>query len=142
MFVHQKSAIRIAIIIASVALAFPLAGGLSVSSVAAAAEEVPAVAQVAAEDLNEQPQGDEALPRPSQPQIMNGDGDFWNGWWVIMPIMMVLFWGGVIALVVWGVRQFTQNNGREGNPVDIAKERLAKGEITKDEFEAIRGNLA
>ena len=86
--------------------------------------------------------GDEAQPRPAQLQMVNDDGDFWNGWWIIMPIMIVLFWGGVIGVVVWGIRQFTKDKGRDRSPLDIAKERLAKGEISKDEFEELRGNLA
>jgi putative membrane protein len=78
---------------------------------------------------------------PAGLQMMNDDGDFWNGWWIIMPIMMVLFWGGVIALVVWGIRQFTRGREQGRSPLDIAKERLAKGEISKDEFEGIKGGL-
>ncbi|MCI0890537.1 MAG: hypothetical protein J4O04_06995 [Chloroflexi bacterium] len=131
-----------AIIVASVALALSLAGGPSISSVASAAEEVPAVAQVPVEDLNEQTQGDEAQLRPSQPQMMYDDGDFWGGWWIIMSIMMVLFWGGVIALVVWVVRQFKGDRTSDRSPLDIARARLARGEISKDEFEGIRGDLA
>ncbi len=135
---RTRSIASLTAIIAGIALAFSLAGGASIS----AAEEVPAVAQVAVEDLSEETQGDEAQLRPSQPQMMNGDGDFWNGWWVIMPIMMVLFWGGVIALVVWVVRQFRGDRERGRSPLDIAKERLAKGEISKDQFEALKGDLA
>jgi putative membrane protein len=59
-----------------------------------------------------------------------------------MPIMMVLFWGGVIVLVVWGIKQFTRDREGGRSPLDIAKERLARGEITKEEFERIRGDLA
>ncbi len=87
------------------------------------------------------PPGDTTAPKPAEPQMMNDDGDFWNGWWIIMPIMMVLFWGGVIALVVWGIRQFTGDRERGPSPLDIARERLARGEISKDEFEQIRGGL-
>ncbi len=141
MSAQSRSVIPIGIIVASVALALSLAGSLSTNSVALAAEEVPAIAQVAVEDLNEQTLGDEAQPRPSHPQMMNDDGDFWNGWWVIMPIMMVLFWGGVIALVVWVVRQFKGDRASDRGPLDIARERLARGEISKGEFEEIKGNL-
>ena len=59
-----------------------------------------------------------------------------------MPVMMVIFWGGVIALVVWGVRQFTRDRERGRSPLDIARERLASGEITKEEFDRIRSDLA
>ncbi len=75
---------------------------------------------------------------------MDGDGgwDMGGGWWIVMPIMMVIFWGGVIAVAVWGIRQFTGDRRRDGSPLDIAKERLARGEITKEEFDRIRGDLA
>ncbi len=75
---------------------------------------------------------------------MDGDGG-WHmggGWWIVMPIMMVIFWGGVIAVVVWGIRQFTGDQRRGGSAPDIARERLAKGEITKEEFDRIHGDLA
>ncbi len=142
MSVQPKFVIPIGIIVASVVLALSLVGSPSISSVATAAEEVPAIAQVAVADLNDQPQGHEAQPRPRQPQMFNDDDDFWGGWWIIMPIMMVLFWGGVIALVVWGIRQFTRDKGSDRSPLDIAKERLARGEISKDEFEGLKGDLA
>ncbi len=142
MSVKSRSVMPIAIIVASVVLALSFVGSPSSSSVATAAEEVPAIAQAAMADMNEQAQGDETQIRPSQPQMVNDDGDFWNGWWVIMPIMMVLFWGGVLGVVVWGIRQFTRDKGRGGSPLDIAKERLARGEISKDEFDRIKGDLA
>ncbi len=130
-----------AIIVASLALVLALAGGASITSVASAAEDVPAVAQVGADDVSEQTPGDEAQLRPAQPQMFHDDDDVWNGWWVIMPIMMVVFWGGVVVLVVWAVRQFTQDRGQNRSPLDIARERLARGEISKDEFEAIKDDL-
>ncbi len=75
------------------------------------------------------------------PQMMNGDNDWDSGWWIVMAVMMVLFWGAVIALVVWGIRQFTGDQRRNQSALDIARERLARGEITKEEFDRIRGDL-
>ena len=74
-----------------------------------------------------------------------GDDGGWHmggGWWIVMVVMMVLFWGGVIAVVVWGIRQFTGDQRRDRSALDIARERLARGEITKEEFDRIRGDLA
>ncbi len=90
------------------------------------------------------PPGGTAAPTPAEPQMMDDDHDGWwnNGWWVVMPIMMVIFWGGVIALVVWGIRQFTGDRDRGRSPLDIAKERLARGEMSKEEFDRIRVDLA
>ena len=97
---------------------------------------------MAVEYFNEQTQGDETQVQSAQPQMMNEDGDFWGGWWIVMPIMMVLFWGGVIALVVWMVRQFRGDRASGHSPLDIAKERRAKGEISQDELEEIKRDLA
>ncbi len=80
---------------------------------------------------------------PAPLQMMDGDGDFWDGgWWIVMVVMMVLFWGGVRAVAVWGIRQFTGDRRGDRSALDIAKERLAGGEITKEEFDRIRSDLA
>jgi len=47
----------------------------------------------------------------------------------------------MIAVVVWGVRRLTGDQRRKRSPLDIARERLARGEITKEEFDRIRGDL-
>jgi putative membrane protein len=62
------------------------------------------------------------------------------GWWWIFG---VVFWGGLIALVVWGVTRLTKrgDTASKRDPLDIAKERYAKGEITKKEFEQIKKDL-
>jgi putative membrane protein len=66
------------------------------------------------------------------------------GWWMVFGgIMMVLFWGGLIALVVWGINRMTRrgsNLARKG-PLDIARERYARGEISKDQFEQLKKDL-
>lgn len=133
----QSKLIPIGIIVASVVLTFSLVDSLLLS-VATATEEVSAVAPIAVQDLSEQPRGDAAQLRPSQPQMMNSDGDFWNGWWIIMPIMMVFFWGGVLWFAIWGIRQFTGGRASGRSPLEIAKERRAKGEISQDEFEELK----
>ena len=66
------------------------------------------------------------------------------GWWMIFGvIMMLLFWGGVIALIVWGIRKLTGHGGsiEKQSPIDIARERYAKGEISKEQLEEIKKNL-
>ena len=69
--------------------------------------------------------------------------DGWGaGWWIWMPIMMVLVWGGIIAVIVWAIRSSTRGDRSErASPLDIARERLAKGEISEEEFERIRQKL-
>ncbi len=74
---------------------------------------------------------------PAPLQMMDGDNDWDSGWWIVMVVMMV----AMIALVVWGISQFTGDRRRDQSALDIAKERLARGEITKEEFDRIRGDL-
>jgi putative membrane protein len=68
----------------------------------------------------------------------------WGGgwWWLFMPIGMIIFWGGVIALVIWAIRQFTEGRGGGGNAMDIARGRYARGKISREEFDQIRRDLA
>jgi len=63
-------------------------------------------------------------------------------WWLLMPIGMIIFWGGVIALVIWATRQFSEGRGGGGNAMEIAGARYARGEISREEFDQIRRDLA
>ena len=65
----------------------------------------------------------------------------WAGW--VMGIIMVLFWAFVIWAIFWGIRKWTYRgySGGHKTPLDIAKERYAKGEITREQFEEIKKNL-
>ena len=69
--------------------------------------------------------------------------DFGGGWMVFEAILVVVFWGGVIALVVWGIKKLAGRSGSSGrtSPMDIARERYAKGEISKEQFEQIKKDL-
>ena len=71
------------------------------------------------------------------------------GWWMVFGgILMVVFWGGLIGLVVWGVSRLIQgsdsgqSSGQKRDALDIAKERYAKGEISRTEFEQIKKDLS
>lgn len=64
--------------------------------------------------------------------------------------MMLLFWIGAILLIVWAVRGFggmgggcgMHDHGRSSKTaLDILKERYAKGEIDKSEYEAKRKDI-
>ena len=67
-----------------------------------------------------------------------------SGWWMLFGgIWMILFWGGLIGFAVWWVNKLSRQNGTTGkiSPLDIARERYAKGEISKEEFEQIKKDL-
>lgn len=73
-------------------------------------------------------------------------GGFGFGW-----IFMILFWG----LIIWAIIALVRGTSGHGccgghggsghgekTPLDILKERYAKGEINKEEFEAKKKDLA
>ncbi len=77
--------------------------------------------------------------------MMNGFGMGFGGFGFLL---MAIFWIVILVAVVWFVgRLFPRSNSGQstGNSpesaVDIAKQRYARGEISKDEFEAMRHDL-
>jgi putative membrane protein len=57
-------------------------------------------------------------------------------------IWMVIFWGAIIWLIVWGVGQVSGGSRRsDDNPLEIARTRYARGEITREQFEQLRQDL-
>jgi putative membrane protein len=68
-----------------------------------------------------------------------------NGWgWMAGGLMMLIFWGGLVALVVFLMRGFgtrsPQEEGKRSGPDarEILAERFARGEISEDEFDQRR----
>ncbi len=57
------------------------------------------------------------------------------------PLMMLLFWGGVIVLIVLAARWLGRDSGDQSaspagkTALDILKDRFARGEINRAEFE-------
>ena len=64
------------------------------------------------------------------------------GWWMAFGgLWMVVFWGGLITLIVWGIAKLLRRDAPKRDPLDVAKERYAKGEISKKEFEQLKKDL-
>lgn len=67
-----------------------------------------------------------------------------NGWWIVMAIGMVLFWGLVILGIFWLVRELSDRPaGAAGgrampDALQMLDRRLAEGEITVEEYEERR----
>ncbi len=83
---------------------------------------------------------------PALAQATADRPDYWHyGWgWGHMlfgSLMMILFWGGIILLIVLVVRWLGGGSVREtpqpprNKALDVLKERFARGEIDKEEFE-------
>ncbi len=80
------------------------------------------------------------------PGMMGGYGFPAMGW--VGGIGMLLFWGLVIAGVVWIIQSATRGNQQPTDrgsiaetPLDILKRRYAGGEISKEQFEEMKRNL-
>ena len=67
------------------------------------------------------------------------------GWWMLWGgAMMVLFWGVIIGGAVWLVARLGADRGgrRDESALDVARRRYASGELTREEFDQIRKDLA
>lgn len=71
----------------------------------------------------------------------DGGHMLWSGWW------MLLFWIGVAVLFVWGLRQLLSDSSRypQSQPslsvLEIAKQRYARGELSRDDYLALINDL-
>ena len=67
-----------------------------------------------------------------------GTGGAW--WmWIVGVLIMILFWGGVAAVVVLLVRSLAgPGRTQRDSAMDTLRRRLAAGEISEEEFERIR----
>ncbi len=65
------------------------------------------------------------------------------GWWMLLGgLWMVLFWAILIGAIAWTVSRLARAGDADRNPLEIAKERYARGEISGEEFERIRRGLS
>jgi putative membrane protein len=72
---------------------------------------------------------------------MGMGGDAWG--WGMGGLSMLLFWGVFIVALVVLVKWLARGGAapRERTPLDTLKERYARGEIGKDEFEQKKRDL-
>ncbi len=71
-------------------------------------------------------------------------GWMWGAWGLGMGIMMLLFWGLVIVAIVLGIRWLIGQGSapRSDSALEILRQRYARGEINKEEFEAKKRDLS
>ncbi len=66
------------------------------------------------------------------------------GWGMGMMFMMFIFWALVIVALIFGIRWFMAHGpcARADSALEILRQRYARGEIEKDEFDAKRKALS
>ena len=70
-----------------------------------------------------------------------------SGWWMVFGgVIAVLFWITIISIGVWAITRLTRrgDGSKTGKKeaLDIARERYARGDITKEEFDEIKKGLS
>lgn len=79
--------------------------------------------------------------------MMNGTGmmDGWMGFGMVGSLVLLIL---VIVLVVWIVRMMfpqsgkAENNKSEGDALEVAERRYARGEIDKEQYESLKRDLS
>jgi putative membrane protein len=62
--------------------------------------------------------------------------------------LMIIVWIVIIGLIVWGVIALTKHTakstggGERRDPLEILKERYARGDISREEFERMKNDLS
>ncbi|MCJ7769342.1 MAG: SHOCT domain-containing protein [Dehalococcoidales bacterium] len=74
--------------------------------------------------------------------MMWEDGMSW--WWGFSLFFMLIFGTGFIVLIFWAIKKMGKGDDSttRSGPLDITRERYAKGEISKEEFEQIKKDLS
>jgi putative membrane protein len=68
----------------------------------------------------------------------------WGAWGIGMMLIMLVFWGVVVVGIVLGIRWLVSQGkeSRSDSALEILRQRYARGEINKDEFEAKKRDLS
>ncbi len=68
----------------------------------------------------------------------------WWGWGIGMMLMMLIFWGliiaGLVILIRWLLSQSRES--RYDSALEILRQRFARGEINKEQFASMKRDLS
>ncbi|TMF39897.1 MAG: hypothetical protein E6I27_01630 [Chloroflexi bacterium] len=65
----------------------------------------------------------------------------YDGNWLWMGAAMLLFWAGVIALVIWSVKAFASPRPATDPAIETLRQRLAAGEISQEDIDKTKRML-
>lgn len=67
----------------------------------------------------------------------------WGAWGIGMMLIMLLFWGAVIVGIVLAIRWLLRlgREPRSDSALEILRQRYARGELNKDDFERMKKEL-
>jgi putative membrane protein len=71
--------------------------------------------------------------------------DFGAGWWIVMMLGMLLFWGLIIGGAVWLIRELTHSRRTRADletPGALLDRRFAAGEVSVEEYRERKALLA
>jgi putative membrane protein len=96
--------------------------------------------------MNDTFRGGHCSERQKEQRIMMGMG---LGFGVFGLLLMLLFWGGLIALAVWLATALFPRSNREASistdqnlsAQEILDRRYVRGEITRDQYELIKQDI-
>lgn len=78
---------------------------------------------------------------------MMGNWDGWSGSWGMGFgwIFMLVFWAliilGIVALAKWLFSSTSSGRSAGTRPLDVLKERYARGELTREQYEQMRRDI-
>ena len=73
---------------------------------------------------------------------MMGSNPLGYGYWSFWNIIWLLFWIGIIVLIIWLIYNFIiKKEEVSETPINILQKRFAKGEITKKQFDEMKKEL-
>ena len=65
------------------------------------------------------------------------------GWWMLFGGLLWVIFCGTVTYVVVSLVRGRNGDSREGeDPIDVAKRRYASGQITREQYEQLRRDLA
>jgi len=57
-------------------------------------------------------------------------------------VLMVLFWAGVVGFAIWAISKLARRSHDGNGALAAVRERYARGEVSREEFDRIKKDLS